>query len=104
MEYTKEEFRKQVKIGLDYATRMHIRSEDIVQYLTDHLWGTVGMLLQNAKQVDKREYTYNEPVRVDGDVEIEGENPIFTTTLEQDEMHMGIDEIDEYEGEIPLNL
>lgn len=111
MEYTKEEFRKQVAIGIEYAEWTAIKSEDLGAFLTDHLWGTVGTLLQNQEREHiqklnnkfgvKKEYIYNEPVRVDeGDDEIEGQKPVFTHTLEQDKVHMGIDEIDEHEGEI----
>lgn len=76
MEYTKEQFRKQVEIGLEYVAKNNRATGEmpftsIVNSLTDHLWGTIGMLLQ--KRGDRREYIYNEPARVDGD-EIEGED------------------------------
>ncbi len=82
---SKEEFRKHIEVGIEYARRNAIpyHTPDLVNHLTDHLWGTVGMWLNNAKQqVDKREYTYNEPAR-------EIERP-----------HMAIDEIDEHEGDV----
>ena len=87
-EYTKEEFRKSVKVGIDYAVESELDEEQMVTYLTEHLWGSVGQAIHNAKQMDNREYTYNEPARVDEDAsEIEGQIP-----------HIGIDEIDEHEG------
>ena len=51
----KEQFRKQVQTGLNYIRRDDIHIDDQATFLTDHLWGTVGMWLQNAKQEDSRD-------------------------------------------------
>lgn len=75
-EYTKEEFRKSVKVGIDYAVESELDEEQMVTYLTEHLWGSVGQVIHNAKQIDRREYTYNEPARVDEPIEIEGQTPL----------------------------
>ncbi|KKL18974.1 hypothetical protein LCGC14_2470110 [marine sediment metagenome] len=84
-EYTKEEFEKQVKIGVEYAVECEMDEEQIIAHLTGHLWGTVGMVLQNQEREHvqklydefgvKKEYTYNEPARVrEDESEIEGED------------------------------
>lgn len=54
----KEQFRKQVQIGVDYAVESELDEEQMVAHLTDHLWGTVGMWLQardieTSKMIDK---------------------------------------------------
>ena len=62
-EYTKEEFEKQVKIGVEYAVECEMDEEQTIAHLTGHLWGTIGMVLQNQEREQKLEYTSNEPAR-----------------------------------------
>ena len=82
-EYTKEEFEKQVKIGVEYAVECEMDEEQTIAHLTGHLWGTVGMVLQNQER-EHIQAMYgkfkieNEPARVDkGASEIEGEEPYW---------------------------
>ena len=60
-EYTKEQFRQQVQVGIEYIRREGIDPKDEVSYLTDHLWGTIGMLLHVLKEPDNRVYYYDDP-------------------------------------------
>lgn len=97
---SKEEFRKQVEVGVEYAAKEKLLSYSfdglLVDHLTDHLWGTVGMWLQKQEgEHIQKLYDKFSVKRIDN-------KPIFTTTLEQDEVHMGIDEIDEHEGEVSV--
>ncbi len=105
-EYPKAEFRKQVAIGVEYQRkyftsrwlRLVLRVvqpnlDSVIDNLTDHLYPIIGASVHNATQVDKREFGYNAPERSDDSV-------IFVETLEEDKIHMGIDEIDEHEGEV----
>ncbi len=79
-EYTKEEFEKQVKIGVEYAVECEMDEEQTIAHLTGHLWGTVGMLFTQEKV-----HTYNEPARVEEDLEIEGQTPkLHNIVLEGD--------------------
>lgn len=64
-EYTKEQFRKQVQVGIDYAVESELDEEQMVAYLTDHLWGTIGMLLHVLKSEEGKVHYYNEAAMAD---------------------------------------
>lgn len=78
---TKEDFRKQVQVGMEYIGCEDWTPEEQINHLTDHLWGTVGMWLNHTQQ--------------------EKERHVYPPFLPEDKSRRrSVDMIDEHEGEV----
>ncbi len=54
--YTREQLRKQIEVGFEYAHANKLSTESyneqdddaFIEFMTSHLWGTLGMILGNT--------------------------------------------------------